>query len=1206
MKKLLAKIIGATTALAMAIGVGVAVGNNTRKAEPVYASDGSITFSSGAFNNNTITWSSSGILTILQERNGSGNTAPNSSYVSNPRWYSGNRLTFTPGSGITITSMTITATSNAYATTLATSTWSIGSASANNTVVTWTGSASSAFTVTMGGQSRLSTSMSFVYSTGGGEPVGPTQLSAPVPQYNQETNRVTWAAVANASSYKVSVDDDEHFSTASSPYDGNFQVGTEYTVYVKAIGDGNDYSDSPAGSVTFTVPAPFESKNYSLCTSVGDLEAGKSYLITSGTTGTPKTMATTSNTNNRPSVNVTVTNSIIASTSDILTVTLGGSSGSWTFHTDNYLGTAGYFASGTGSNNHLKVVEPADTCTISFDANAAVITFSTNPNGRNVLMFNSTNNLFACYSDGQSPVYLWKEMSNKTIQANSLTIKSGVTTISGTYEPNEPYYFGGTLDLTASQVNYQQGEDYQNGAGAINWTSNNTNVATVENGIVTFVSAGTSLITGTAVDKGAENATISSSFTLDISNAGYAPGSSNNPYTVAQALAASPSNGVYVTGIISTITEVSTAYNNATYRISDDGSASGEMIIYHGKYTGNTNFTAEHQIKVGDIVTVTGNLTEYNQANQLGQNNYITSLTPVHFTVSYNANGADSGTVPSDSNEYSRNISTGENVFNTKGNEGNLQKAGYTFNGWNTKADPTANGAVHYNAQAEYDISENLTLYAEWLSVSPSITVQSELTGYTGEQVDLDFTYGNIANPANISVVASNNKVTVGDCIALDGDGVVTITFNTAGNDAYLEFKNGDDVLATCSVTVNQSTVSITGLPASRRIKLNETSNLGNTITVTHTGTYFNNNVTWASSDNDVASVNSSGVVTAKAIGEATITVTSNSDNSVFKTCKVFVIKGSLGAEWDLSIDETSSASTSQLAWTGTYANMTVDKDGSGTNANNYYPGTQGKSYTSTRFYTNSVLTIEPAAGYCISSIVFEATQASYATALNNSSWTNATSSVSSSIVTVVPTDSSASVSATIGGTCGFTSVVVNIDPSAYLKSEALAVATINADEHYTDEVLTSVDSVILRFGARISQDTWNAINTNWTITDYGVMLMKKTDLDASEFASVKDAFFGGTSSSILKIVNKRLGGAAYSAPYLDGDDYLFTVRVHIDDNAEYYDDVLCAVPYIVAGGDYCFLTEKRESVQSLAGKSTSGVDTALTTAALNYLKVNH
>ena len=98
------------------------------------------------------------------------------------------------------------------------------------------------------------------------------------------------------------------------------------------------------------------------------------------------------------------------------------------------------------------------------------------------------------------------------------------------------------------------------------------------------------------------------------------------PMTVAEALAASPTNDVYVTGIISTITEVNTGYHNATYRISDDGTTTSEMIVYRGRYLNNTDFTSEDQIQIGDVVVVTGNITSYNEVNQLAQGNYLISL----------------------------------------------------------------------------------------------------------------------------------------------------------------------------------------------------------------------------------------------------------------------------------------------------------------------------------------------------------------------------------------------------------------------------------------------------------------------------------------------------------------------------------------------------------------------------------------------------
>ena len=166
MNKILKRIASLTLGLSLLGGLGVALASNKQSnASEVDAASGSITFSSGTYSSETITWTASGKLTIKQERNGSSNTAPNSSYVSNPRWYKGNKITFTPASGVTITSLTLTANTNDYATALKNSTWSTSSATSNSTTVSWTGSASSAFTVVMGGQCRLSTSMTFTYTS---------------------------------------------------------------------------------------------------------------------------------------------------------------------------------------------------------------------------------------------------------------------------------------------------------------------------------------------------------------------------------------------------------------------------------------------------------------------------------------------------------------------------------------------------------------------------------------------------------------------------------------------------------------------------------------------------------------------------------------------------------------------------------------------------------------------------------------------------------------------------------------------------------------------------------------------------------------------------------------------------------------------------------------------------------------------------------
>ena len=185
-----------------------------------------------------------------------------------------------------------------------------------------------------------------------------------------------------------------------------------------------DGSKTATCTVTVTAKAgPSDSTQYSLITSTDDLEVGKSYLIAGGTSGTVKTMAVTSNGNNRPTTELTVSNSKLTRGLSALSVTLGGSSGAYTFKTDNYAGTAGYLnATSTTGSNYLQVVSNLDAYayfSISFSNSQAVIT-CTGKSSRNIIRVNTSGTPIACYSSGQNPVYLWKEVTNKTLSSISI------------------------------------------------------------------------------------------------------------------------------------------------------------------------------------------------------------------------------------------------------------------------------------------------------------------------------------------------------------------------------------------------------------------------------------------------------------------------------------------------------------------------------------------------------------------------------------------------------------------------------------------------------------------------------------------------------------------------------------------------------------------------------------------------------------------
>ncbi|MBQ1667388.1 MAG: chitobiase/beta-hexosaminidase C-terminal domain-containing protein, partial [Prevotella sp.] len=108
-----------------------------------------------------------------------------------------------------------------------------------------------------------------------------------------------------------------------------------------------------------------------------------------------------------------------------------------------------------------------------------------------------------------------------------------------------------------------------------------------------------------------------------------APGTENNPYTVAQARAAIDANagtqGVYATGIVSAIpTAWSTQYNNITFNFVDNTGDTEFLQAY--RCVSGTGVDAS-EVAVGDVVVVYGNLTKYQSTYEFAQGCTLVSLT---------------------------------------------------------------------------------------------------------------------------------------------------------------------------------------------------------------------------------------------------------------------------------------------------------------------------------------------------------------------------------------------------------------------------------------------------------------------------------------------------------------------------------------------------------------------------------------------------
>lgn len=185
---------------------------------------------------------------------------------------------------------------------------------------------------------------------------------------------------------------------------------------------------------------------YQLVKSVGDLEAGAHYVIgaTNSTTNT-YFISTESNNNNRKSVVASVSNEKVTATAGMMTFTLGGSTGAWTFATDNYLGTAGYLnATNTTSSNYLKVAATNDSYgvfSISItDAGIATITCTGKSSHHIMYLYQSAQ--ISCYDNKDEDANYSKPSIYKEIPA---AVKAP------TFSPNGGD-FGSAIDVTLSQA----------------------------------------------------------------------------------------------------------------------------------------------------------------------------------------------------------------------------------------------------------------------------------------------------------------------------------------------------------------------------------------------------------------------------------------------------------------------------------------------------------------------------------------------------------------------------------------------------------------------------------------------------------------------------------------------------------------------------------------------------------------------------------
>ena len=145
------------------------------------------------------------------------------------------------------------------------------------------------------------------------------------------------------------------------------------------------------------------------------------------------------------------------------------------------------------------------------------------------------------------------------------------------------------------------------------------------------------------------------------------------------------------------------------------------------------------------------------------------------YTVTYNGNGNNSGSAPSDGNSP---YASGSSVTVLGANS--LAKTGYAFAGWNTAAN---GGGASFTPGNGFVIASNTTLYAQWNISAATYTVTYSGNGSTGGTVPND-----PGSPYAVSAVVT----VLGNTGNLTNAGYAFAGWNTAPNGVGTSFNAGN------------------------------------------------------------------------------------------------------------------------------------------------------------------------------------------------------------------------------------------------------------------------------------------------------------------------------------------------------------------------------------------------------------------------------
>lgn len=535
------------------------------------------------YNNATLTYSQNNPNTRVYNATLAGGTTPELLLQSGDSW----TITNIPTGAATELTLTYKSNNTKSSVTCSTEGTTITGSSKSYTIEPGD---NSAITLVFGcsGNTRIDDITLIVKTAGGGTPTVATPTFNPAEGTYYETQNVSiLCSTDDATIYYTTNGDDP--TTSSNIYSAPLSINT--TTTIKALATKSGMDNSAIASATYTISESVE--GYDI-----DFEDDASAYT-----------------------NWTFSNMTSKQNKDI------------TAHGGDYFGTTG--GKGTASvTTANKVNTPGTlTCYVSKASNNTTtstwyIQVSTDGSNWTEVISRSATDMskgewvdfeadLSNYSNVYVRVYYSGSTAVRTIDDLTLTTATPATVATPTFNPASGTEFGNEgLEVTISQADNKPIYYTLDGTDP---TSSSTPYA------APFQITTTTTVKAIAYD--GENASNVASATYTYVDPD-APGTQNNPYTVAQAIANTPSGGnVYIQGIVSAFynTSIIGDGNNFRYYISDDGTTTGQLLVYKGKGLNEATFTNVDDLLVGDEVVIYGELNIYNNAPQIKAGNYLYS-----------------------------------------------------------------------------------------------------------------------------------------------------------------------------------------------------------------------------------------------------------------------------------------------------------------------------------------------------------------------------------------------------------------------------------------------------------------------------------------------------------------------------------------------------------------------------------------------------